>query len=142
MRVFQERVMGDDLRLTPPDGNGSRFADFRDLVERAYRWRWKRPCPWSGAEANQLSRLLKCSPTLDVREFAHWLKNYFVSEDYPPGERPSRFLPRIHNYSVDAVDRFSRPAHNGNGKRPPDMVNALDIKKKQLAEARSRGEID
>src|SRR5256885_16470890 len=94
--------------LTAPEPQETRFTPFRDLIERAYAWRWQKECPWNGSEANQLSNLLKTCPKLDGTEFAHWLKNYMMSQDYPPGERPCRFLPRIQNYSIEPLDRFSR----------------------------------
>src|SRR5262249_989473 len=76
--------------------------------ERAYYWRYQEPCPWNGGEAKNLKQLLLDFPKLEKIKFAHWLKNYFMSQDYPPGERPRSFLPRISNYSIEPLDRFSR----------------------------------
>src|SRR5260221_3928578 len=97
-----------DFTLTPSDGFGSRFKTFRQMVEAFYRWKWGNECAWSGAEASQLKRLLGACPKLDVLTFKRWLYNYGCSDDIAPGERPCRFLPRIHNYSQVPLDRFSR----------------------------------
>lgn len=94
--------------LTPPEAKDNRFRLFRAMVSTFYLWRWKHECPWGPAEANQLSRLLKTDPSLDLQTFKRWLYNYGMSEDIAPGERPCRFLPRIHNYSVVPLDRFGR----------------------------------
>lgn len=106
-RYGEDGIM-TDLVLTPSDGTNNRFTEFRTWIERAYEWKWHLQCPWGPAEANQLSNLLKACPKLDSITFAHWLKNYLDSDDHPPGERPSRFLPRLHNYSVTPLDRFGR----------------------------------
>jgi hypothetical protein len=101
--------------LSPPEQNETRFVPFREMVFRFYKWRWGYECPWSAGEGKQLSELLKSSPTLDLPTFALWLKRYGESEDIAPGERPRRFLPRIHNYSVAALDRFGRDKNAKNG---------------------------
>src|SRR6266849_10150433 len=100
--------MIEPFALTPPDGNGTRFTAFRDSVLKFYQWKWGRCCPWDGAEANQLSRLLKSDPTLSLQDFRLFLYNYGCSDDITPGERPRSFLPRIHDYSVTPLDRFRR----------------------------------
>lgn len=97
-----------EFALTPPDGTTNRFQEFRAMIERFYGWKWNQPCPWDGSDAKQLSNFLKCTPTLDVRDFARWLYNYAQSGNITPGERPRKFLPRIHDYSVKAIDRFGK----------------------------------
>src|SRR5438552_12670505 len=101
-------MASDGFLLTATDGNGNRFSSFKERVKAFYWWKWHQECPWDGSDANQLSRVLKSSPTLDVGTFSRWLYNYGCSDDIAPGERPCRFLPRIHNYSVVPLDRFGR----------------------------------
>src|ERR1700687_5084315 len=101
--------------LTPSDGNGNRFADFKLVCMRFYEWKWGHGCPWDGSDANQLSRLLKASPELDLLTFRRWLLNYGESEDISPGERPRKFLPRIHDYSVVPLDRYRRDRNAKSG---------------------------
>jgi hypothetical protein len=88
---------------------------FRETVLKFYWWKWQKECPWDGSESNQLTKLLKCNPALAVEDFARWLYNYGRSEDISPGERPRRFLPRIHNYSVGVLDRYGRSIHAKTG---------------------------
>ena len=94
--------------LTPPETNGNRFTEFRLLIVAFYQWRWNQTCPWDGSEARQLSQLLKSNPILDTAQFKRWLYNYGCSDDIKPGERPRKFLPRIHDYSIVPLDRFGR----------------------------------
>lgn len=105
-----------EFALTPPDGTTSRFQEFRAIIERFYQWKWNQPCPWDGSEAKQLSTFLKATPVLDVRDFARWLYNYGLSGNITPGERPRKFLPRIHDYSVKAIDRFGKDPDAESGK--------------------------
>ena len=91
------------LRLTD-----NRFTPFRERIVAFYTWRWQQECAWDGSESNQLARLLKACPKLDVNTFSRWLYNYGLSDDIAPGERPREFLPRIHRYSQTHLDRFGR----------------------------------
>ena len=97
-----------DFQLTPPPPADDRFSRFRAWIERAYFWRCQRPCPWDGSDSRHLKIFLEANPQLGEIEFAHWLKNYMVSEDHPAGERPRSFLSRLSNYSVEPLDRFGR----------------------------------
>lgn len=92
----------------------TRFTIFKAVVFRFYQWKWGRAPLWDGAEANQLSRLLKADPSLDVQTFSVWLKNYGSSQDISPGERPCMFIPRITKYSVAALNQFGREENVGN----------------------------
>ena len=71
--------------LTPPEPQDDRFSIFRGRIEAFFRWRWHLNAPWGPAEANQLARLLRESPTLDVGTFSVWLRNYGFSQDITPG---------------------------------------------------------
>lgn len=93
----------------------TRFQEFKVRIFAFYTWRWNQECPWDGGESNQLSRLLKCCPKLEVTEFSRWLFNYGRSDDISPGERPRKFLPRIHDYSITRLDRFRRDPHARTG---------------------------
>lgn len=93
-----------------------RFMPFKERIFAFYTWRWKQECPWDGSEAGNLARLLKACPKLDVDSFSRWLYNYGISQDIPPGERPRKFLPRIHDYSITPLDRFRRDPNAENGK--------------------------
>lgn len=120
-----------DFTLTPFDGTTTRFQDFKAMVEKFYRWKWSNDCPWDGSEAKQLSLLLKASPTMTVQEFARALYYYSLSGNITPGERPRKFLPRIHDYTVKPIDRF--------GKDP----DSEKVQSKQLAQAeRNQSAID
>jgi hypothetical protein len=115
---------GEPLVLAPPSSDAGkkieravtnqdkakRHTAFKDLIFRFYQWRWKQQCPWDGSEAKQLSNLLAASPDLQPNDFARWLKNYGESKDISPGERPRKFLPRIHDYSVTKLNQFRRDA--------------------------------
>ena len=107
--------MAFELTAPEPDLGGVRFRIFREVIQRFYLWRWNQDCPWDGSESNQLSRLLRANPTLDVMDFRRWLMNYGQSDDITPGERPRKFLPRIHDYSVTALDRFGRDQNAKSG---------------------------
>ena len=90
----------------------TRFAQCHKLIMDFYRWLWREECPWDASEATNLSKLLKANPSLDAAKLRRWLYNYALSKDYPPGERPRRFLPRIHNYSVTNLNVYSRDAND------------------------------
>ena len=94
-----------------------RFTPFRERIVAFYQWKWNQECAWDGSESNQLARLLRSCPNLDVNTFSRWLYNYGLSDDIPPGERPRKFLPRIHDYSVTKLDRFHRDPSKGNGEK-------------------------
>lgn len=98
----------DDLVLSAPDPKDTRFSLFRQRIEAFFRWRWNQDTPWGPAEANQLARLLRECPTLDIGTFSTWLRNYGFSQDITPGQRPCKFLSHIHDYSVTPLDRFRR----------------------------------
>jgi hypothetical protein len=117
-----------DFQLEPPSvERDSRHKEFRDLLERFYRWRWKQECPWGPAEGKQLKKLLDECPNLDGLTFRQWLGNYASSQDYSPGERPCRFLPRIHNYSQEPIDRFGRSTNGSTS--ASSAANYLDKKR-------------
>lgn len=107
-----EQDLEQDLVLSPSEGKtpkvDSRFPPFKELIFRFCIWKWGREPMWDGAEANQLSRLLKADPKLETNTFAVWLKNYGASKDISPGERPCMFLPRISKYSVVALNQYGR----------------------------------
>src|SRR6266436_10416695 len=103
-----ERCMTEPFVLTPPDDKDLRFTLFKQVVASFYRWKWGIECPWDASEGNQLKRLLKASPTLDIHSFRVFLYNYGCSNDITPGERPRSFLPRIYDYSITPLDRFRR----------------------------------
>lgn len=92
-----------------------RFTPFRERIFAFYKWRWDQECAWDASESNQLSRLLKSSPNLEINQFSRWLYNYGQSEDIAPGERPRAFLPRIHRYSVTNLDRYGRDPNAKSG---------------------------
>lgn len=109
----------DDFALTPLPPKDERFSIFKQRIFDFYRWRWHRDATWGPAEANQLARVLRENPTLDVTTFCIWLRNYGFSQDISPGERPCKFLPHIYDYSVTSLDRFRRSqnvSEKGNSK--------------------------
>jgi hypothetical protein len=98
---------GEALVLTPP--TEKRHTLFREATENAYlRNSASLDCPWGPAEGMQLAKLLRENPRLDVETFTRWLENYHRSQDHLPGERPCKYLPRIHDYSETVIDKFRR----------------------------------
>src|ERR1700728_294885 len=108
MALNEAAESGQDARRVGEIMKDPRFTPFKERIMAFYAWRWNQECAWDASEANQLARLLASCPKLDVSTFSRWLYNYGISDDPPPGERPRKFLPRIHDYSITRLDRFRR----------------------------------
>jgi hypothetical protein len=131
VRVSRTKIAAEreKAHLSLSKSTDERFTPFKEAVWGFYLWRWKREPPWDGAEQNQLSRLLKASPKLDLATFKLWLYNYGRSENLKPGERPCRFLARLDEYSISPLDRFGREKGAGNGKHRPMEGALAELKK-------------
>lgn len=97
-----------DLILTPTDDYETRFTPFREMIFRAFRWKWSCEPRWGGMESNQLSRLLAEMPALELKEFALALKNIVQSDDIPERQRPGYWLPKLDSYLVHTHNTFGR----------------------------------
>src|ERR1035441_9108548 len=119
-----------------------RFTPFRERIVAFYTWRWNQECPWDGSESGNLARLLKACPKLDVNTFSRWLYNYGMSDDISPGERPRKFLPRIHDYSVTHLDRFRRDpnAKSGETFADRDATNTIAASRRIREDLRRAGQ--
>jgi len=102
------KTTNEDFTLSPPPEKDVRHLDFKDAIFAFFRYRYQRNPPWGPADGNQLHRLLAENPELDLLTFKRWLYNYARSQDYPPGESPHRFLPRIGNYSMHPLDKMRK----------------------------------
>jgi len=99
------------LVLTSETTTGTRSQRAKKLIEAMYRSRWGRPCPWGAAEGAQLKRFLDENPEWDDATFTCALTNYANSHRPTPGERPCKFLPHLHDYCVEPIDRFGKSFH-------------------------------
>jgi hypothetical protein len=77
-----------DFALTPFDGYGSRFARFREWIEKATVWKWKARPRWGGMEARNLDLLLKEMPELTEQQFCIALRNLLNYDDVHAMQRP------------------------------------------------------
>lgn len=122
------------LVLSAPPGKDMRHQSFKAQLVAFFESHWNLPCPWGPAEGMQLKKFLAENPRWDEAMFIRALTNYGQSHDPTPGERPCKFLARIHNYSVEPVDKFSRSfrAPIITGKMQNQMRTAVNFAESRL----------
>jgi hypothetical protein len=74
-------------------------------------------CPWDGAEAKQLSSLLKAWPRSTDDQFVTCLENIAASDCIPKGDRPREWLGKLPKFLHGPLDQFWKAKANGNGNR-------------------------
>jgi hypothetical protein len=100
-----------EFTLTAPDPTppkDTRFAAFKEWIERAYQWKWNAMPRWGGMEAKNLWTLLQEMPDLKEKQFCIALKNLLNSHDIPAMQRPGYWLPKIDSYLVHHHNTFGR----------------------------------
>jgi hypothetical protein len=105
----------------------ARHTEFKEAI-RMY-WESKNPgveMPWGPMEGKQLGMWLREAPHITLEQFKGFLRGRYRS-DVNHGDRPAQWIRWITSYGAP-VDRFNKPARNGNGpanpgaqqQRPPD----------------------
>jgi uncharacterized protein YdaU (DUF1376 family) len=111
----QSQVQKSKPSASPENGNGhngeSKHTDFKNMIFKTYEAlnNGEKP-PWNGADAKQLSDLIKSKPDLDHDKFRRWLVNYGNSRNINPAAPPRAFIPRLVNYASGTLNEYGRPA--------------------------------
>jgi len=95
----------------------TRHSRIHEMVMQAYLEQNGVECPWSGAEAAQLKRLLDSTPNWSDQQIAQCLMNLYASDGFPKGTPPKEFLTYLPKYLQGPLNQFKQSgAANGNGK--------------------------
>ncbi len=93
----------------------NRHSRSKQMVEGFYRdWAGVK-CPWDGAEAGNLSKILKAWPDATDLQFATCLENIGKSECIPKGTRPCEWLCKLPKFLHGPLDQFWKAKGIGNG---------------------------
>jgi hypothetical protein len=132
------------VRTAHTEAPEPRHGAVRELIEQEHKRKFGSACQWDGSEGKRLSEVLKANPSWTMTQIAGMVRNRYESAGVT-GDRPRVWLPNLSKYAGGPLDRFGK---NGDTRqqeifrKPPPMVNALDIKREQEAEARAKGEIE
>jgi hypothetical protein len=88
----------DEKSVQPPSKNvsDSRFKETEKLIRYEYERVNGLACPWSGAEARNLSAFLKSTPSWSTQQIATCVRNRFSSAS--PSDPPKKWIASLSQY--------------------------------------------